>query len=143
MRRLLGAAVVLAAAAVGGLGMPADATLAAAELNVTRSYYIANADRTAARNLGCSNGDTRGRMTLFFGAPREVNGTFGTTLWGAPDQTTSYIAEIVKEFARGYDKCRTSDAHQLGRPISPERRAIGRRPSQRRPRPTVERVRSR
>lgn len=127
MTRLLGAVLVLAVmvgggAAGGSAGSRAanmetatavDAAAAAAGVRVTRSHYMANANHGAARNLGCRDGDTRGRMTLFFGAPQDIGGDFGATLWGAPDRTTAQIAEIVKEFARGYVWCRRSDGHQL------------------------------
>lgn len=79
----------------------------------TRSYYMANGTGAPARNLGCRNGDKQGRMTLFFGAPTTVNGTYGATLWGAPNRTTEQIAATVREFARGYVVCRQSSSYRL------------------------------
>lgn len=80
---------------------------------VTRSYYMANGSGAPARNLGCLNGDKQGRMTLFFGAPTTVSGTYGTTLWSAPNRTTAQIAATVREFARGYVLCRRSPSYRL------------------------------
>ena len=79
----------------------------------TRSYYMANGTGASARNLGCRNGDKQGRMTLFFGAPTTVNGTYGATLWGAPNRTTAQVAATVREFARGYAACRQSPGYRL------------------------------
>jgi hypothetical protein len=86
---------------------------AASPLFDTRSYYIANADGNAARNLGCFNGDKTGRTTLFFGSPVDVGGAYGATLWGGADRTTTQIGELVKEFVRGYVMCRRNPSFQL------------------------------
>ncbi len=80
---------------------------------VTRSYYMGNGSHAAARNLGCANGDKTGRMTLYFGAPVPIGAGYGATLWGAPNQTTAGISEIVKEFVRGYVWCRRSPNYTL------------------------------
>jgi hypothetical protein len=80
---------------------------------ITRSYYMGNGSGEPARNLGCLNGDKQGRMTLFFGAPTTVSGTYGATLWGAPNRTTGQIAATVREFARGYVFCRQSSSYRL------------------------------
>jgi hypothetical protein len=102
------AAVIIAVTACA----PAPAALKHPSFT-TRSYYIANGTGEAARNLGCRNGDKQGRTTLFFGAPTSVSGTFGTTLWSAPNRTTAQIAATVREFARGYVQCRQSAGYRL------------------------------
>lgn len=79
----------------------------------TRSYYMGAGSGAAARNLGCMNGDKQGRMTLFFGAPTVVNGTYGATLWSAPNRTTAQVAETAKAFVRGYVRCRTNPGFRL------------------------------
>lgn len=90
-----------------------DAVAALPRSHFTRSYYMGDTGFTAARNLGCANADKTGRMTLFFGAPTAVAGTYGATLWGAPDRTAEQIGAVVKEFARGYAFCRRSTAYTL------------------------------
>ena len=79
----------------------------------TRSYYVANASGTAARNLGCQNGDKQGRTTLFFGAPSSMGFSYGATLWGAPNQSTAQIGNLVREFVRGYASCKRSPSYRL------------------------------
>ena len=79
----------------------------------TRSYYMGNASSDAATRLGCSNADTQGRLTLFFGAPIETQGQFGATLWGGADRTARQSAELVKDFVRGYVWCRRSPGQQI------------------------------
>jgi hypothetical protein len=80
---------------------------------ITRSYYMADGGGARARNLGCANGDKQGRMTLFFGAPTVVAGTYGVTLWGAPNRTTAQVAATVKEVVRGYAECRRDPSYRL------------------------------
>jgi hypothetical protein len=79
----------------------------------TNSYYMARATATDASRLGCFNSGRSGRMTLSFGAPTTVNGTYGATLWGAPNRTTSEIAQSVQNFIRGYAYCRTDSRMRL------------------------------
>lgn len=67
---------------------------------------MANASGAEIGKLGCLNSDVSGRMTLFFGAPTDVNNNFGVTLWGGANQTVSQVGELVKEFVRGYVWCR-------------------------------------
>jgi hypothetical protein len=86
---------------------------AAAARYETRSFYIANPSPDAVRHRGCGQGDIRGRMTLFFGAPVAVGPAVGATLWGGADQATVQIGELMKEFVRGYAYCRQSPGHQL------------------------------
>jgi len=74
----------------------------------TNSYYMARATSTDASRLGCVNANRTGRMTLFFGAPVAVAGTYGATLWAAPDRTISGITQAVQNFVRGYAYCRTN-----------------------------------
>jgi hypothetical protein len=105
--------IVLATAAAGSHAAAPAARSRPSPSQITRSYYIADGSAQAVRNLGCANGDKQGRMTLFFGKPTTVNGTNGTTLWVAPNQTTAQIAETVKEFARGYAWCRQSSSFML------------------------------
>jgi hypothetical protein len=78
-----------------------------------QSWYMARATPADATQLGCANGNRTGRMTLFFGAPTTVNGTYGATLWGAPDRDTNGIAQSVQDFIRGYAHCRTSPGFRL------------------------------
>lgn len=73
----------------------------------TRSYYVANGSNAEMSKLGCYSSDMTGRMSLFFGAPTDVNGTYGATLWGGQDKTIGEIGEMVKDFVRGYAWCRT------------------------------------
>jgi hypothetical protein len=79
----------------------------------TRSYYMGRTALDDAAALGCFNGDKNGRMTLFFGAPTAVRGTYGATLWGAPDLTIAEIGERVKNVVRGYAYCRGNSSHRL------------------------------
>lgn len=79
----------------------------------TRSYYMARATAADASRLGCFNANRSGRMTLFFGAPTTVDGTYGATLWGAPDRTTAGISRSVQSFIRGYAYCRTNARYRL------------------------------
>jgi hypothetical protein len=79
----------------------------------TRSYYMARTGLSDAAALGCFNGTKSGRVTLFFGSPTTVAGTYGATLWGAPDLTISQISARVKEVVRGYAFCRTSSRYRL------------------------------
>lgn len=79
----------------------------------TRSYYVANASNHAMRNLGCRDGNTAGRNTLFFGAPARVGSGYGATLWSAANRTTAQVGELVKDYIRGYVWCRQSQAFQL------------------------------
>ncbi len=104
-----------AEAAPGNAAAPAAPDRAAAlpSSHYTRSYYMGDAGFAAARNLGCANGDKTGRMTLYFGAPTAVAGTYGATLWSAPDRTTEQVGAVVKEFARGYAFCRRSSSYTL------------------------------
>jgi hypothetical protein len=101
--------------AVASSAAPAarDAAGALPSRNYTRSYYMGDAGFTAARNLGCANGDKTGRMSLYFGAPVGVGSSFGSTMWGAPDRSAQQVASIVKEFARGYAWCRRSPSTAL------------------------------
>ena len=80
---------------------------------IANSYYMARATPADASQLGCSNGSKTGRMTLFFGAPTTVNGTYGAALWGAPDRDTNEIAQTVQDFIRGYAWCRTNPGYRL------------------------------
>lgn len=79
----------------------------------TRSYYMGRAGLNDAASLGCYNADKSGRMTLFFGAPTSVGGTYGATLWGAPDLTVHQIGQRVQNFVRGFAYCRTNSSHRL------------------------------
>jgi hypothetical protein len=91
---------------------PAPASQKAASWT-TRSYYMGNGSGSSARSLGCRNGDKQGRITLFFGSPTSVDGTYGATLWSAPNRTTPQIAATVREFVRGYVWCRQSSTYRL------------------------------
>jgi hypothetical protein len=73
----------------------------------TRSYYVATTDQGTLNHLGCETAmqGRQGRMTLFFGSPIDVNGAYGATLWGAPNQTTTGVGNLVKAFIQGYDGC--------------------------------------
>ena len=93
----------------------------------TRSYYMARNSASDAASLGCYNGDKSGRLSLFFGAPTTVGGTYGATAWGAPDLRLSDIENVVKNFIRGYAYCRTNGGHrlQIGVHLSQQRLLIG------------------
>src|SRR5690606_16315511 len=116
MKRPVRVALVLLATVTVAAATAACEPVPGASLHpslTTRSYYMANGTGEPARNLGCLQGDKQGRMTLFFGAPTTVDGTYGATLWGAPNRTTEQIAATVREFARGYVWCRQSPDYRL------------------------------
>jgi hypothetical protein len=98
---LLSFSVLLGAAA------PTCTPTASSPLAWTRSYYVGNPSSSEMNRLGCYNADASGRMTLFFGAPVDVNGNFGATLWGGENRTVEQIGELMKDFVRGYVWCRT------------------------------------
>jgi hypothetical protein len=98
-------ACVLAIGAAGSCHKPPSAE--------TRSYYMARTGLSDAASLGCYNAGKSGRITLFFGSPTSVAGTYGATLWGAPDLTASQIGARIKEVVRGYAYCRTNARHRL------------------------------
>jgi hypothetical protein len=81
--------------------------------HITRSAYVASASREKAVLLGCNQGDKTGRMILFFGAPTQVGSRYGSTLWGAPNQSVYQIMPLVQDFIRGYAWCRRSSSYQL------------------------------
>lgn len=101
------------ASAEAGPTAAAPTATAAAISPHTRSYYVANASHDAATKLGCDNGDTQGRMSLFFGAPTVTQGKFGASLWGGSDRTAGQVGELVKDFVRGYAWCRRSPGQQI------------------------------
>lgn len=105
MRYLL---AVLCAFAVGAAG--SCHTPPAAE---TRSYYMARNSASDAAALGCYNGDKSGRMSLFFGSPTTVGGSYGATAWGAPDLRLADIENVVKNVIRGYAYCRANGGYRL------------------------------
>jgi hypothetical protein len=102
----------LCTAVPAGLALAPTAPTEAASIFQTRSFYVGNADPEAAMRLGCAQGDTQGRMTLFFGAPTNVDGTYGVTLWGGADRTASQVIDLAKSFVRGYAWCRQSAGYQ-------------------------------
>jgi len=79
----------------------------------TRSFYIANTSTAAMGQLGCYSSETSGRMTLFFGAPTDVGGNFGATLWGAQNRTIAQIGELARNFVRGFVWCRPGGQQAL------------------------------
>lgn len=79
----------------------------------TNSYYVGSTSIDKMGTLGCHNGSKQGRMTLFFGAPTDASGGFGTSMWAARSQPTEVIAELVRQFVRGYVSCRQDSSHQL------------------------------
>jgi hypothetical protein len=79
----------------------------------TWSYYMARTGLSDASLLGCYNAVKSGRISLYFGAPTTVSGTYGATLWGAPDLTVGQIAARVQEVVRGYTYCRSDPTHRL------------------------------
>ena len=100
-------------AALCGVAAGATACQPAPITTQTRSYYMARATATDAGRLGCFNANRSGRMTLFFGAPVPVHGSYGATLWGAPDRDTNGIAQTVQNFVRGFAYCRTDARMRL------------------------------
>jgi hypothetical protein len=95
-----------------GLALAPSAPTGAAATFTTSSFYVANASPDAATRLGCAQGDRQGRMSLFFGAPTTVAGTYGVTLWGGADRTAAQVVELAKDFVRGYAWCRRSGSYQ-------------------------------
>lgn len=77
------------------------------------SYYVASTSHDKMGALGCSNGIKQGRMTMFFGAPTEIDGVHGTSMWAASNQPTTVISELVQQFVRGYAYCRQDSGYQL------------------------------
>lgn len=74
----------------------------------TYSYYVSNkVSWDNLNSLGCDTGNMsrNGRMTLFFGSPTTVDGTYGATLWGASNRTVDGVRNLVRAFVRGYDRC--------------------------------------
>jgi hypothetical protein len=102
-----------ALAALCGVTLGATASCHVPASRETRSYFMAKATTPDAANLGCWNGDKDGRMMLFFGAPTTVNGTYGATLWGAPNRDTEQIAQSVRDFITGYVACRADPSYRL------------------------------
>lgn len=113
-RRKIGAALLLAALSVTGLwAHPSTAAPATAQPAETISYYVANTSRDRMAKLGCLNSSRWGRMTMFFGAPVRVGNGYGATLWAARNQSTSGIAELIRQFVRGYVACRPSTGYKI------------------------------
>src|SRR5690625_3349933 len=79
----------------------------------TPSYYMASTDSDAVEELGCANGEQPGPMTMFFGRPLPVAGDHGTNMWAAGPQATDTVADVVRQFASGYARCRADSGHQL------------------------------
>lgn len=77
------------------------------------SYYVGSSSIDKIGTLGCHNGGKQGRMTLFFGAPTDAGGAFGTSMWAASNQPTGAVAELVRQFIRGYVSCRQDSSYQL------------------------------
>ena len=105
MRYLVAVFCAFAVGAAGSCHVPPAAE--------TRSYYMARNSASDAAALGCYNGDKSGRMTLFFGAPTAVAGSYGATAWGAPDLRLADIENVVKNVIRGYAYCRTNGGYRL------------------------------
>ncbi|HEX5365962.1 MAG TPA: hypothetical protein VFW63_04780 [Acidimicrobiales bacterium] len=79
----------------------------------TNSYYMARNGSSDASSLGCANSVKTGRMTMLFGAPTTVGGSYGATVWSRPDMPVQDIQETVKNFARGYAYCRSDSSFVL------------------------------
>ena len=120
--------LALCTAVPAGLALAPTAPTEAASIFQTRSFYVGNADPEAAMRLGCAQGDTQGRMTLFFGAPTTVDGTYGVTLWGGADRTASQVIDLAKSFVRGYAWCRQSAGYQALIGIGTSTSAIDNKP---------------
>jgi hypothetical protein len=101
-------AAVLAALAVGAAG-----SCHVAPNYETNSYYMARNTPAEATALGCDNGDKSGRMTLFFGAPTMVSGSYGAAVWSRPDMRGQDIQRTIKDFIRGYVFCRANRSYVL------------------------------
>lgn len=114
MRRLSPWLVMLVIATSFPLAISETATAEALLAHrITRSVYVGNSSSDQALQLGCSSSDTTGRVTFFFGAPTDIGGAFGATLWGAPNLDTTQIGDLVRDVIRGYAQCRTSPEHRL------------------------------
>jgi hypothetical protein len=79
----------------------------------TNSYYMARNASSDATALGCFNSGKSGRMSLFFGAPTVVSGTYGATAWSRPDMRIADIQNTVKAVIRGYAYCRSNRSFVL------------------------------
>jgi hypothetical protein len=107
------ALVVLVAVVAAAIGYTLPSRPAeAAALTQTRSFYMTSASTKAAAELGCNQGDSTGRMTLFFGAPTKMGRYYGATLWAGTDRNAPQIIELAKSFIRGFAWCRESSAYQ-------------------------------
>lgn len=95
----------------------------------TRSYYMARNSAADAAALGCYNSDKSGRVTLFFGAPTEARGWYGTTAWGAPDMHLWDIEQTVMNVIRGYAYCRGNPNFRLQIGIGTSNAGIDARPA--------------
>lgn len=76
----------------------------------TRSYYIQGQSTADMDHLGCESASKarQGHMTLFFGAPASVSGTYGVTRFGGSDVTLTgdlSVSNLVKFFILGYVRC--------------------------------------
>ncbi len=80
---------------------------------ITNSYYMGRSGMNDAAALGCYNAGKSGRLSLFFGAPTQVSGQYGATLWGSPDLTIQQIGQRVQNFVRGFAYCRTNSRYRL------------------------------
>jgi hypothetical protein len=110
---MLMAALLIFAALAIGVAIPPAAQANADPAFTTFSYYVNSSDPADLRHLGRETADQgrKGAMSLFFGSPTTVSGTFGATLFGATDQTTGQIRELAKAFIEGYFNNSTSSQY--------------------------------
>ena len=65
-----------------------------------------------AASLGCYNAGKSGRITLFFGSPTSVAGTYGATLWARPTDRLQ-IRDRIKEVVRATLSAARTSRHRL------------------------------
>ena len=104
-RWLAALACVLAIGAAGSCHKPPSAE--------TRSYYMARTGLSDAASLGCYNAGKSGRITLFFGSPTSVAGTYGATLWGRARPDRLPDPRPHQGGRARYAFCRTNSRHRL------------------------------
>ena len=79
----------------------------------TRSFYIGTTSTSTLNHLGCETGQKgrRGDVVLLFGSPVSVSGTFGATVYGAANQTTTGVSNLAKQFIKGFHDCSSGSGY--------------------------------
>lgn len=73
----------------------------------TISRYLETVGTTHHYNLGCNAAYNKksGVIVLIYGKPVKIGTSWGASLYGGADATTTQIASAVKQYARGYYEC--------------------------------------